>query len=75
MLHAARLQIPATPASASPDQARHMLFGNILTVQVTIKLLHQLGHAKPDDWSQPISTGKVNEVTCILIKQIEVETL
>ncbi len=65
---------PTTPASASRDRIRHMLFGNLLTVQATIKQLHQLGYANPTDWSQPIATGKVNEVTCILIKPIKIES-
>jgi len=65
---------PTTPPSASGDRIRHMLFGNIITVQATIKQLHQLGYANPSDWSQPIATGKINEVTCILIKPIKIES-
>ncbi|MEO1391143.1 MAG: hypothetical protein AAFV85_27750 [Cyanobacteria bacterium J06634_6] len=53
-----------------PDHIRHLLFGTPATVQTTIRLLHHLGYAEPNDWSRPISTGRANEVMAILTKRI-----
>ena len=47
-----------------------MLFGTLTTVQTTICHLHKLGYADPNDWSQPISTGRPNEVMAILTKRV-----
>lgn len=64
---------PTAEQSADPNRVRHILFGNLLVVQTTIKLLYSLGYAEPNDWSLPISTGKVNEVMVILTKPVKVE--
>lgn len=64
---------PADPNSGNgrePAKIRHMLFGTPGTVQSTILQLHQLGYAKPNDWSRPISTGKPGEVMAILTKRV-----
>ena len=53
---------------------RHMLFGSLSAVQTTIRLLHKLHYAEPNDWSQPISTGRPNEVMAILTKRIRLES-
>jgi len=53
-----------------PEHIRHMLFGTSATVQTTIRLLHHLGYAEPNDWSRPISTGRANEVMVILTKRV-----
>jgi hypothetical protein len=47
-----------------------MLFGTLPAVQATIHLLHRLNYAEPNDWSQPISTGRPNEVMAILTKRV-----
>ncbi len=64
------------PASESYDpqfeSVRHMLFGSISAVQTTIKLLHKLNYAEPNDWSKPIPTGKYNEVVVVLIKRVRI---
>lgn len=66
--------IPPAPApSAEPNRIRHMLFGNLATVQSTIRHLHKLNYAEPNDWSQPISTGRANEVMAILTKRVRLE--
>ncbi len=69
--NASGFEPPTFEPSADPSRVRHMLYGNLLTVQATIKLLYTLGYAEPNDWSQPISTGKVNEVMVILTKQVK----
>ncbi|MGB7086227.1 MAG: hypothetical protein WBD47_11790 [Phormidesmis sp.] len=65
---------PNFPADADPqtprDHVRHLLFGTPQSVQATIKLLHKLGYAEPNDWSQPISTGRAGEVMAILTKRV-----
>ncbi|MGD1897922.1 MAG: hypothetical protein ACFB16_13320, partial [Phormidesmis sp.] len=53
-----------------PECIRHMLFGTLATVQTTIRLLHHLGYAEPNDWSRPISIGRASEVMSILTKRI-----
>jgi hypothetical protein len=76
---------PSTDAAASTvhpaDQAydppfevvRHMLFGSIGAVQATIKRLHKLNYAEPNDWCQPIPTGKSNEVVVVLNKRVRID--
>jgi len=52
---------------------RHMLFGTLLTVQTTIRQLHQRGYAEVNDWSRPIATGNPDEVMAILVKRVVIE--
>ncbi len=76
-------QIPGATASTLaigknplPDHeyevVRHLLFGPLPAVQLTIKDLHARHYAEPNDWSQPISTGRPNEVMAILTKKVRV---
>ena len=60
--------------STSPihETVRHMLFGSTKAVQHTIKLLHKLNYAEPNDWSKPIPTGQPNEVVSVLIRKVRV---
>jgi hypothetical protein len=62
------------PASPAPEPIRHLLFGTLPAVQVTIRLLYRLNYAEPNDWSQPISTGRPNEVMAILTKRVRLES-
>ncbi|MGD1898784.1 MAG: hypothetical protein ACFB16_17750 [Phormidesmis sp.] len=64
------------PTSAKPtaEPVRHMLFGSLAAVRSTIRSLHKRGYAEPNDWSQPISTGRPNEVMAILTKRIKLES-
>ncbi len=65
--------IPRNPVPSEPhsyDQVRHLLFGTLPSVQATIRLLHKLGYAEPNDWSRPISTGRANEMMVILTKRV-----
>ena len=52
---------------------RHTLFGTLTAVSNTIKLLHKLNYAEPNDWSKPLPTGRPNEVMAILIKRVRVD--
>ena len=70
---AAAAPIATQPSTPIPrEQVRHMLFGSPTAVQSSIRLLHKLGYAEPNDWSRPISTGRTNEVMAILTKRVEV---
>ena len=62
--------LPPQGQAPKPEHIRHLLFGTPTTVQTTIRLLHHLGYAEPNDWSRPISTGRANEVMAILTKRI-----
>ena len=61
---------PAAAAQPQYETVRHLLFGSLGAVQFTIKLLHKLNYAEPNDWSKPISTGRPNEVMAILTKRV-----
>ncbi|MBE9069221.1 hypothetical protein IQ260_21485 [Leptolyngbya cf. ectocarpi LEGE 11479] len=52
------------------ETVRHLLFGSLLAVRLTIQDLHSKRYAEPNDWSKPISTGRPNEVMAILTKRI-----
>ncbi|WP_026073006.1 hypothetical protein [Nodosilinea nodulosa] len=43
----------STP-QARPERLRHMLYGSLAAIDRTIKILHALGYADPNDWSDPI---------------------
>jgi hypothetical protein len=38
----------------TPEKVRHMLYGSLPALDRTIKILHALGYADPNDWSDPI---------------------
>ncbi|MGB7250242.1 MAG: hypothetical protein WBC73_14990 [Phormidesmis sp.] len=63
-----------TVASSECEPVRHLLFGTPPTVQATIHHLYRLNYAEPNDWSQPISTGRANEVMAILTKRVRVSS-
>ncbi|PSN12114.1 hypothetical protein C7293_21635 [filamentous cyanobacterium CCT1] len=54
--------LPLPPNSGSskgtrpltPEKVRHMLYGSLAGIDRTIKILHALGYADPNDWSEPI---------------------
>ena len=67
--------VPPAPEALPEHQfevVRHMIFGSLLAVQLTIKELHNKHYAEPNDWSKPISTGRPNEVMAILTKKVRV---
>ena len=61
---------PSTPPVH--ETVRHMLFGSTRAVQHTIKLLHKLNYAEPNDWSKLVPTGQPNEVVSVLIRKVRV---
>ena len=69
---------PTVPPAPEPlpasqyETIRHMLFGSLSAVQLTIQDLHNRHYAEPNDWSKPISTGRPNEVMAILTKRVNV---
>lgn len=66
----------STSAASSPaEPVRHMLFGSPVAVQATIKQLHKLGYAEPNDWSQLLPTGRPNEVMAILTRRVRISSL
>ncbi len=54
------------------ETVRHLLFGSLTAVRLTIQELHQNHYAEPNDWSKPISTGRPNEVMAILTKRVTI---
>ncbi|MGD1897381.1 MAG: hypothetical protein ACFB16_10580 [Phormidesmis sp.] len=65
--------IPPAANHHHPEQIRHLLFGTTRTLQTTIRLLHKLGYAEPNDWSRPIATGRPGEMMAILTKRVKSE--
>ena len=63
-------ETPPPPESYYQESIRHMLFGTLCAVQATIRLLHLRGYAEPNDWSEPIPTGRPNKVMAILTKRM-----
>ena len=61
---------PPAGSSFNHEHARHMVLGTPAVVEATIKHLHQLGYAEPNDWSRLISTGRTGEVMVILTKRV-----
>ena len=55
------------------ETVRHMLFGTLTGVRLTIQDLHKKHYAEPNDWSKPISTGRANEVMAILTKRLVIK--
>ncbi|MBE9069743.1 hypothetical protein IQ260_24165 [Leptolyngbya cf. ectocarpi LEGE 11479] len=54
------------------ETVRHLVFGSLTGVRLTIQDLHNKRYAEPNDWSKPISTGRPNEVMVILTKRVTV---
>ena len=54
------------------ETVRHMVFGSLSAVRLTIQDLHQRRYAEPNDWSKPISTGRPNEVMVILTRRVAI---
>ena len=56
--------------SLNPEKVRHMLFGSLVAIDRTIKILHTLDYADPNDWSDPIPAEKPNQWMVILTKTL-----
>ena len=55
------------------ERVRHLLYGSLAGIDRTIKILHTLGYADPNDWSEPIPTGKPNQWMVIMTKILVME--
>ncbi|PSN15284.1 hypothetical protein C7293_07995 [filamentous cyanobacterium CCT1] len=66
---------PANSGKPHPRQerVRHMLFGSLAGIDRTIKILHALGYADPNDWSEPMPTDQPNQWMAILTKTLLIE--
>ncbi|MBW4485885.1 MAG: hypothetical protein KME14_25450 [Tildeniella torsiva UHER 1998/13D] len=70
--------LPLPPSGANnkgsqplnPEKVRHMLYGSLAAIDRTIKILHALGYADPNDWSEPMPTEKPNQWMVILTKTL-----
>lgn len=65
--------LPTSAPHIPREQVRHMLFGTPTAVKSTIRRLHKLGYAEPNDWSRAMSTRRANEVMAILTKRVSGE--
>ncbi len=63
---------PAKRPVAKAEPVRHTLQGSLGAIRATIKLLHKLNYAEPNDWSTPQPTGRDNEVIVVLKKRVQV---
>ena len=59
--------------TSKPEPIRLTLTGSPWAIQTTIKSLHKLGYAEPNDWSKPQPTGRPSEMMTVLIKKIRKE--
>ena len=64
---------PPAGSSFNHEHVRHMVFGTPELVKATVKHLHQLGYADPNDWSRLLSTGRTGEVMAILTKRVSIK--
>lgn len=69
--------VPTSPVSPvhTPrrEKVRILLFGSLSGILNQIKVLHKLNYAEPNDWSEPIPTGRPNEWMVILTKHPLIE--
>lgn len=46
-------------SSARHEDVRHLLYGSLASIRSTIYFLHTHGYADPNNWSDPMSTGRL----------------
>ncbi|NEP19396.1 MAG: hypothetical protein F6J97_21305 [Leptolyngbya sp. SIO4C1] len=59
-----------TPADPHFETIHHSLRGSPAGVEQTVKHLHKLRYADPNDWSRPQPTGQSGEVIVILHRRL-----
>lgn len=66
---------PAQSAKQGPQpgKIRHALYGSLATIDRTIKILHALGYADPNDWTEPVPTGRGSEWVSVMTKHLLIE--
>ncbi|MEM9216118.1 MAG: hypothetical protein AAGD25_17455 [Cyanobacteria bacterium P01_F01_bin.150] len=52
------------------EPLRLMAFGSVSAIQTTIKQLHRLNYAEPNEWSKIMPTGKGGEMMSVLTRKI-----
>lgn len=62
----------SSPRILQPEDVRLLAFGTHPAIAATIKHLHKLGYAEPNDWSRPISTDRHQEVMVVLTKRVTI---
>ncbi|NJL88195.1 MAG: hypothetical protein HC886_23095 [Leptolyngbyaceae cyanobacterium SM1_1_3] len=60
-------------AGLRPDRIRHLIVGSLEAIRITIKAQHKQGYAEPNDWSDPLPTGRPKEWFSIVTKRVWVE--
>jgi hypothetical protein len=63
------------------ERVRHLVYGSLAGIERTIKILHVLGYAEPNDWSDPLpvpsgngaDTGQPQQWMVILTKLLLME--
>ncbi|MBD0266881.1 MAG: hypothetical protein ICV77_01175 [Cyanobacteria bacterium Co-bin8] len=66
---------PAQSTKRKPrrEKVTNVLYGSLEVLDRTIKHLHTLHYADPDDWSDPIPSGKDSQWMAVLIKHLLIE--
>ena len=71
--------LPSVQANTAPTFAPvrhsrapilHFMLGTVPAIYSAVQDLQTRGYAERDDWSQPIATGRTNEVVAMLTKQV-----
>ena len=58
--------------AGQPEQLRLVAIGSPDAIQITIRSLHHLGYAEPNDWSRLLPTGQPNQMMAILTKRLQI---
>lgn len=45
---------PGTPRRPRQERVHHAIFGSLPALDRTVKILHVLGYAEPNNWSSPL---------------------
>ncbi|MBD2260641.1 hypothetical protein [Pseudanabaena sp. FACHB-2040] len=66
---------PAQSTRPKPKREKitNVLYGSLEVLDRMTKYLHSLHYADPDDWSDPIPSGKDNQWMMVLIKHLLIE--
>ncbi|NEP16020.1 MAG: hypothetical protein F6J97_03845 [Leptolyngbya sp. SIO4C1] len=59
-----------TPDEPQFETIHHSLRGSPTGVHHTVKQLHHLRYADPNDWSKPQPTGQAGEVIVVLTRRL-----
>jgi hypothetical protein len=61
--------LPAQPPRRPrQERVRHVIYGSLEGIDRTIKILHGLGYADPNDWSAPVHSGTASGWMVIMTK-------